>query len=81
MGKKRLKIALAVLDAVRSAFLETNEFIDSLLKEEWEKEKMTVDEVIFCFLTYKKLVRINIFVLDPILKWLFFVYRCGRCGR
>ena len=68
MGKKRLKIALAVLDAVRSAFLETNEFIDSLLKEEWEKEKMTVDEVIFCFLTYKKLVRINIFVLDPILK-------------
>ena len=53
---------------VRSAFLETNEFIDSLLKEEWEKEKMTVDEVIFCFLTYKKLVRINIFVLDPILK-------------
>ena len=53
---------------VRSAFLETNEFIDSLLKEECEKEKMTVDEVIFCFLTYKKLVRINIFVLDPILK-------------
>ena len=34
---------------VRSAFLETNEFIDSLLKEECEKEKMTVDEVIFCF--------------------------------
>ena len=68
MGKKRLKIALAVLDAVRSAFLETNEFFDSLLKEECEKEKMTVDEVIFCFLTYKKLVRINIFVLDPILK-------------
>ena len=49
MGKKRLKIALAVLDAVRSAFLDTNEFIDSLLKEECEKEKMTVDEVIFCF--------------------------------
>ena len=49
MGKKRLKIALAVLDAVRSAFLETNEFFDSLLKEECEKEKMTVDEVIFCF--------------------------------
>ena len=57
-----------ILNAVRSTFPETNEFIDSTLKEECEKEKMTVDEVIFCFLTYKKLVRINIFVLDPILK-------------
>ena len=49
MNKKRLKIALAVLDAVRITFLETNEFIDSTLKEECEKEKMTADEVIFCF--------------------------------
>ena len=49
MDRKRLKIALAVLDAVRSAFLETNEFIDSNLKDECEKEKMTADEVIFCF--------------------------------
>ena len=47
MDKKRLKIALAVLNAVRCAFPETNEFIDSTLKEECEKEKMTVDEVIF----------------------------------
>ena len=28
-------------------FLKTNEFIDSTLKEECEKERMTVDEVIF----------------------------------
>ena len=47
MDKKRLKIALAVLDAVRSTFPETNEFIDSTLKEECEKERITVDEVIF----------------------------------
>ena len=47
MDKKRLKIALAVLNAVRSTFPETNEFIDSTLKEECEKERMTVDEVIF----------------------------------
>ena len=47
MDKKRLKIALAVLNAVRSTFPETNEFIDSTLKEECEKEKMTADEVIF----------------------------------
>ena len=47
MDKKRLKMALSMLDAVRSRFPETNEFIDSTLKEECEKERMTVDEVIF----------------------------------
>ena len=49
MDKKRLKIAIALLNAVRSTFPETNKFIDSTLKEECEKEKMTADEVIFCF--------------------------------
>ena len=34
MDKKRLKIALAMLDAVRGRFSETQEFIDSTLKEE-----------------------------------------------
>ena len=48
MDEKRLKIALAVLYAVKSRFLETQEFIDSTLKEECEKEGMTADEVIFC---------------------------------
>ena len=33
------------MDAVRSALLETNGYIDSALKEECEKEKMTADEV------------------------------------
>ena len=46
MNKKRLKIALAVLDADKSKFPETQEFIDSTLKEECEKERMTADEVI-----------------------------------
>ena len=49
MDEKRLKIALVVLYAVKSRFLETQEFIDSTLKEECEKEGMTADEVIFCF--------------------------------
>ena len=49
MDKRRLKIVLAVLDAVRGRFLETQESIDSTLKEECEKEKMTADEVIFRF--------------------------------
>ena len=47
--KERVKIVLAVLNAVRITFPETNEFIDSILKEECEKEGITVDEVIFCF--------------------------------
>ena len=54
MDKKPLKIALAVLDAVESRFPETQEFIDSTLKEEREREKMTVDEVIFLLLNLQK---------------------------
>ena len=46
MDKKRLKIALSVLDAVRNRFPETNEFIDNTLTEECEKERITVDDVI-----------------------------------
>ena len=55
MDKKRLKIALSVLDAVRNRFPETNEFIDSTLKEECAKERMTADEVIFYEFKSKKL--------------------------
>ena len=54
MDKKRLKIDLAVLNAVRSTFSETNEFIDSTLKEECEREKITADEVIFLLLNLQK---------------------------
>ena len=49
MDKKRLKIALAVFDIVRGKFPENQEFIDSTLKDKREKEKMSPDEVIFCF--------------------------------
>ena len=59
MDKKRLKIALAVLDAVRSTFPETNEFIDSTLKEECEKEKITADEVIFLLLNLQKKISLD----------------------
>ena len=54
MDKKRLKIALAVLDAVKSKFPETQEFIDSTLKEECEREKMNANEVIFLLLNLQK---------------------------
>ena len=42
-------------------FPETNEFIDSTLKEECEKERITADEVIFYKFKSKKLAWINIF--------------------
>ena len=67
MENKRLKIALAVLDAVKSRFPETQEFIDSTLKEECEKERMTAGEVNFYKFKSKKLAWINIFVLDLVL--------------
>ena len=38
MDKKRVKIVLAVLNAVRSTSPETNELIDSTLKEECQKK-------------------------------------------
>ena len=44
---KRLKVALVVLDAVKSRFPEIKEFIDDNLKEECEKGKITADQVIF----------------------------------
>ena len=50
MDKKLLKFPLAVLNLVRSIFPETNEFIDSTLKEECEKERMTADEIFFLLL-------------------------------
>ena len=37
MDKKRIKIALAVLDAVKSRFPETQEFIENTLREECER--------------------------------------------
>ena len=55
MDKKQLKITLSVLDAVRNKFPETNEFIDSTLTEECEKERTTADEVIFYKFKSKKL--------------------------
>ena len=54
MDKKRLKIVLAAFDPVKSRFLETQEFIDSTLKEKYEEEKITPDEVFFYKFKSKK---------------------------
>ena len=57
MDKKWLRVALSVLDAVRNKFRfpETNEFIDSTLKEECENERTTADEVLFYKFKSKRL--------------------------
>ena len=47
MNKKRLKVALAVLQTVKNRFPDTKEFIDNTMEEECQKEKISVDEVIF----------------------------------
>ena len=47
IDKKWLKVTLVVLNAVKSRFSDTKEFIDDTLKEECEREKITADEVIF----------------------------------
>ena len=70
-----------MLDAVRGRFPETQEFIDSTLKEECEKERMTADEVIFYKVESKKLVCINILVLDLVLKCLFLFIDVERVDR
>ena len=38
MDKKRLKVALVVLDAVKSKFPETQELIENTLREECERQ-------------------------------------------
>ena len=80
MNKKRLKIALAVLDGDKSKFPETQEFIDSTLKEECEKEKMTADEAVFLLLNLQKKISLDkhfCFRFGTIVI-IFFVYRCGN---
>ena len=52
-----MKVALVVLDAVKSKFPETQEFIDDTLKNECEKEKIIADEQILYKFRSKKLAR------------------------
>ena len=71
MDKKRAKIVLAVLNTVTNKFPETNEFIDSTLTEECEKERITVDEVINLCTSLKVKVSLDkyFFFLDLVLNW------------
>ena len=70
-----------VLDAVKSKFPETQEFIDDTLKDECEKEKITADEVIFYKFRGKELAWKNIFVLHLYYGDYFLFIDVERCGR
>ena len=47
MDKKRLRINLKVLEAVKENFPDTKHFIDEMIEEQCQKEKISVEEVIF----------------------------------
>ena len=68
------------MDAVKSRFPETQEFIVSTLKEECKGEKMTAGEVIFLLLNLQKKTSLDkhfCFRFGTIVI-IFFVYRCGK---
>ena len=47
MDKKRLRISLKVLEEVKERFPDTKNFIDDMIDEQCQKEKISVEEVIF----------------------------------
>ena len=47
MDKKRLRVALKVLESGKTKYLETKQFIEILINEGCQKEKTSADEVIF----------------------------------
>ena len=49
MNKRRIKIAIQVLNEVKTKYPHTTEFKDDLLEQECRKRNMSVDEVIFLF--------------------------------
>ena len=62
MDKKRLRVALTVLETVKTKFPETKHFIDNTMEDECQKEKISADEVIFFYKSRsKELAQKNIF--------------------
>ena len=47
MDNKRLQVALVVLNAVKTKYPETKQFIGNTMEEECQKEKISAEEVIF----------------------------------
>ena len=49
MDKRRLRIAVKVLDEVKVQFPETKKFISERIEQECSKENIPVEELIFLF--------------------------------
>ena len=49
MDKRRIKIAIKLLNEVKTKYPHTTEFKADLLEQECRKKNMSVDEVIFLF--------------------------------
>ena len=47
MDKKRLRVALKVLEAIKTKYPETKKVIENLMGEECQKENISAGEVIF----------------------------------
>ena len=47
MDKKRLRVAWTVLEAFKNEYPKTKKFIENLMDEECQNEKISADEVIF----------------------------------
>ena len=47
MDKRRLRVTLKVLGAVKEHFPDNKNFIEDLTDEQCQKEKISVEEVIF----------------------------------
>ena len=64
MDKKRLRISLKVLEAVQESFPDTKNFIDNMMEEQCQEEKISVEEVILYKSKSKKLTQKISFVLQ-----------------
>ena len=53
MDKKKLRISLKVSEAVKENFPDTINFIGNMMEEQCQKEKISVEEVIFTSLEAK----------------------------
>ena len=47
MDKNRLRVVLTELEAVKTNYPETKQFIDNTMEKEYQKEKISADEVTF----------------------------------
>ena len=55
MDKKKLRISLKVLEAVKECFPDTIDFINNMMEEQCREEKISVEEKIFYKSKSKKL--------------------------